>query len=145
MITKQLLLDLTQHIDRTQTECDGASRLVHLALIRSDIPHTIMCGWVFHRGQAIVPIHYWVKCDDWIIDYRAQMWYGPDAPHGVFKVTDYPSYAYMGEPIAFSLHSCYVVETIEKAVSSSMLKNSSYLSMNTRKESDVETVIPSEA
>jgi hypothetical protein len=113
MATKNLLFMLTQHIDRSQTECDGASRLVHLALTIACIPHTVMCGYLYHHGLAMVPFHFWFKCGDFVIDYRARMWYGPEAPHGVFETHEYPSFSYAGEPTTFDIRSCQMVAAME--------------------------------
>jgi hypothetical protein len=112
MITRMKLVALTHHVDKTATECDGASRLVHLALVRANIPHTVMVGTLSLIRRNALPIHYWIEAGAWLIDYRAQLWFGKNAPHGVFRRKSYPQWSYNGTPTEFSLSGCVLLEKV---------------------------------
>lgn len=111
-MTKDELLMLTQHIDATWTECDGATRLVHLALLRAGVIHQVMTGHVHYGNAMILPIHYWIHTGRFSIDYRARIWMGPNAPHGVFRPHDYPDFYYIGKPTGFRIEGCLALEWI---------------------------------
>lgn len=112
MITRDDLHALTHHIDATDTECDGASRLVHLALTRAGVIHQPFVGRVDCTDGRGIRLHYWIRVGSWLIDYRARMWLGSDAPHGVFLPGDYPDFRYIGKPTSFTMAGCLVMERI---------------------------------
>lgn len=109
-MTSDELRSLTQHVDALPLECDGASRLVHLALTRAGVTHQVMTGKVYSGIDTILPIHYWIRVGQFTIDYRARMWMGPNAPHGVFRQRDCPAFAYIGKPTKFYIEGCLVLE-----------------------------------
>ena len=66
-------------------ECDGFTRVADYLLVQAKVPHICFMGKVSFKGDEI-PFHMWIKVDGYIyVDYRLRMWFGPDAPHGVFK------------------------------------------------------------
>lgn len=105
------LFELTQHIDALPVECDGASRLTHLALHRAGIIHQVMMGTVKH-GQMKIPIHWWIQVGKLIIDWRCRMWSGSAAPHGIFLASEHPDYVYSGKPTSFGLDGCLILESL---------------------------------
>jgi hypothetical protein len=110
---QQRLTQLTKHVDAFAVECDGSAKLVHLALWRAKQPHVSMAGVVVNAdGEVLRSPHCWTVAEGLIIDYRLQMWLGPDAPHGVFKPADHPGYVYLGHPIEFDLPICALVEHV---------------------------------
>lgn len=109
------LVALTRHVDQYRVECDGATRIVHLALVRAGVAHECMEGYVLDRhGDAVVQPHYWVEAEDFLIDYRLRLWAGPEAPHGVFLDDEHRGFHYIGEPIELGLAGCMVVEAVCK-------------------------------
>lgn len=74
---------LTEHVDALPVECDGATRLVSLALHEAGIEYSVWNG-VIPNGLP----HWWVMllCQEGLVrvDYRLRMWLGENAPHGVF-------------------------------------------------------------
>lgn len=112
---KELLAKLTAQVDSKPVECDGASRLVHLALLRADIPHRCMSGIVTYSLSQCIPLHHWIEVDDagatWVIDYRLRPWLdGENLPTGVFSPDDHPNLIYSGFEMEYSVKSCVVVE-----------------------------------
>lgn len=76
-------------------ECDGMSRVISLLLDKNGIDHHINTGLLTDRklmddeavsgGDHVAVTHWWIELPDGTyIDYRARMWMGPDAQHGVF-------------------------------------------------------------
>jgi len=74
---------LLMEIEYAPVECDGHSRMVAYVLNRHGIRYQIYCGKV-RTPAGIIPLHFWVEVQGLVIDYRARMWLGQDAPHGVF-------------------------------------------------------------
>jgi len=111
---KKNLKELTEFIDSVPCECDGASRLIHLRLLRQKVPHVCRVGVVIATAtdEVAIPIHWWIETDGKIIDYRARMWIGEDAPHGVFTPESCPAFAYVGEPTEFGLAGCLALEAV---------------------------------
>ncbi len=77
-------------------ECDGMSRVISALLSINGIEHQAWQGLLLdcklledHSVGPEVEIavtHWWIKlADGSTIDYRARMWLGDDAPHGVFQ------------------------------------------------------------
>lgn len=86
-------------------ECDGMTRIVTYLLTKEGVPHKVKCGVVFHKGERVVPLHYWVSLPDGkIIDFKLRMWVSePSAPHGIFRPEDHEDYKYVGRPNPMSV------------------------------------------
>lgn len=109
------LVALTRHVDQYHVECDGATRIVHLALVRAGVPHVCQQGYVLDaQGDVATPPHYWVEAEGFLIDYRLRMYAGPEAPHGVFRADETRGFRYVGEQVGFNLTGCMVVEAVCK-------------------------------
>lgn len=86
-------------LDRLPLECDGLTRVIHTLLERDSIAHKVCIGTVdasvgSYRGS--IPYHLWIELEDGrIIDLRARMWLGENAPHGIFDKPSYPVYTEM--------------------------------------------------
>jgi len=66
-------------------ECDGMTRVLHTVLSKNRIPHKVMGGSVSFGGKSFEP-HVWIELPGgMVVDYRARMWLGRKAPHGVFN------------------------------------------------------------
>ncbi|MFS1429216.1 hypothetical protein LMH73_019220, partial [Vibrio splendidus] len=89
---------LLSEIENAPVECDGFTRLAVTILTKNNIAHTPFTGRVMHHGEQVIPYHFWIAVDDHIIDYRARMWLGDKAPHGIFKEEQFPDYELIGEP-----------------------------------------------
>jgi hypothetical protein len=84
-------------LDIAQVECDGMSRVIGDILTRNKIDHTVMKGILIDHGPELcrspekaraIP-HYWIElASGHLIDYRARMWMGPEAPHGIFTLLE---------------------------------------------------------
>ncbi len=111
---KELLEKLTKHINDLPLECDGASRIAHLVLLRARIAHRCMGGNVTFDTSQFIPVHNWIEVDDldttWIIDYRLRPWIEGELPTGVFNPEDHPALVYSGFEAEFSIRSCAAVE-----------------------------------
>lgn len=80
---------LTAYVDGCQElECDGASRIVGLALHRARVPFKMLIGFVTWKAASgrsyTVNPHIWVEALGFVIDYRLRMWTEEEADHGVF-------------------------------------------------------------
>lgn len=84
--------------DKCQLECDGLTRVLHTVLTRMNQPHTVMVGSIDMYPTRFSP-HFWIELPDGrIVDYRARMWLGKKAPHGIFDKAQ-SLVVYEGEPI----------------------------------------------
>ncbi len=107
------LVALTRHVDQYHVECDGATRIVHLALVRAGVAHVCQQGYVLDpQGDLVHDLHYWVEVEGFLIDYRLRMWAGPEAPNGVFRADETRGFRYVGEQVGFNLAGCMVVEAV---------------------------------
>lgn len=114
-MSRTQLVALTRHVDQYHVECDGATRIVHLALVRAGVAHVCQQGYVLDaQGQVAASPHYWVEVDGFFLDYRLRMWAGPEAPHGVFRADEARGFRYIGEQVGFNLAGCMVVEAVCK-------------------------------
>jgi hypothetical protein len=78
-------MNTLERLDSLRLECDGMTRVISTLLNRDGVAHTVRCGRVRGPGDGI-DLHYWVVLTDGrIVDLRARVWLGDDAPHGVFK------------------------------------------------------------
>jgi hypothetical protein len=108
---KRVLVELTQHVDAQPVECDGATRLVHLALYRQGMAHVCYAGSVIGaKGEVLIDLHFWTEADGFLIDYRCRTPRLPAAPHGVFLAAAYPDYHYQGKSITLKLEGCLAME-----------------------------------
>lgn len=86
--------------DACALECDGLTRVLHTVLTRRAEPHTVKIGRITNtRTGATFSPHFWIELPTGqVVDYRAKMWLGQDAPHGIFTPTD-TNVTYEGEPV----------------------------------------------
>lgn len=93
--------------DDLPLECDGLTRVAHYELQRAKIPHLTWSGPVAFTSRVgdatvveCVPVHWWITLNGTghVVDYRLRMWFGGDAPHGVFPPGDHPV-VYDGVPV----------------------------------------------
>lgn len=92
------LLQLSNEMEHL--ECDGFTRVLTYALKKKGIPHRVMIGSMMdtEKEGSIIPLHFWIELGNGqIIDFRARMWLGNEAPHGI--VTDRKRFIYEGKPI----------------------------------------------
>jgi hypothetical protein len=79
------LKNILSEIENSPTECDGFVRLASYLLTNHNIEHTIYCGSLSIDGNSdTIPLHFWIQASEFKIDYRARMWLGEKAPHGIF-------------------------------------------------------------
>ncbi len=84
-------------------ECDGTVRVLHYELDKNKIPHYVFQGTIREEsasGKRIArTIHYWIGLEDGrLVDFKAQMWLGKNAPNGIFYPKD-TAVIYEGTPI----------------------------------------------
>lgn len=78
---------LLSRYDHMLLECDGLTRVLHYVLDQKEIPHIVYYGLISSKAGSMP--HYWIKLkDNRIVDYRARMWFGDQAPHGIFNPDD---------------------------------------------------------
>lgn len=81
--------------EAAQVECDGMSRLVSHLLHKNGIQHIVAGGMLVDMQRLQHPevsteegcgvTHWWLELGfGYIVDFRARMWMGPEAQHGVF-------------------------------------------------------------
>lgn len=99
----------TEHIAVLPLECDGKTRLAHLALLRAEVPHKCMSGVVFF-GEQVIELHFWIESGPFVVDYHLKPWLGGDLPCGVFVPGDTPDLIYQGFETQFSISSCVALE-----------------------------------
>ncbi|BAY14213.1 hypothetical protein [Calothrix sp. NIES-2098] len=100
MTQREIIKQLLDPYDSSQTECDGMVRICHTVLTNHGIEHQPMYGVVTLQNQGIEP-HFWIDLPSGErIDYRAKMWLkGENIPHGIFYPQDFPDIIYTGEPV----------------------------------------------
>lgn len=88
---KELVERVVAKLDSAPVECDGFVRLASTALATLGIEHQVYVGSL--EGPAgNIPLHFWILWRGQIIDCRAQMWLGSDAPYGIFEEVEGWSY-----------------------------------------------------
>lgn len=104
MNDREALEKLTEVVDTLPVECDGATRIVHVLLKRAGVPHDVYMGIVETWEDEYIPLHWWIKVNEFIIDYRARMWLSDndEVPHGVFNPDNHPEVEYTGMKVTFS-------------------------------------------
>ncbi|WP_153785338.1 hypothetical protein [Pseudomonas sp. EMN2] len=81
--------------DVARVECDGMTRLVSHLLSSNGIEHFVASGVLVDLQRIDDPAascgplcgvtHWWIELgSSYVVDFRARMWLGPDAQHGVF-------------------------------------------------------------
>lgn len=81
--------------DAAQVECDGMTRIIAHLLDKNGIQHVVAGGLLKDLQRIRDPLvapdekcgvnHWWIELGfDYIVDFRARMWMGPEAEHGVF-------------------------------------------------------------
>lgn len=95
-------------LNEAPVECDGMTRAISALLSINGIEHQTFGGILADDSavgsEANVGVtHFWIKlADGSTIDYRARMWLGPEAPHGVFQERDIDRFRYVNaEPVQF--------------------------------------------
>jgi len=89
------LQDWLGPLDAAPVECDGLSRVISALLLINGLEHTVRVGWLVDTQRlGTDPVsspwltecpHFWIELPSGhIVDFRARMWMGPDAQHGVF-------------------------------------------------------------
>lgn len=91
--TLRLILD---PLDESPTECDGFVRLAQAVLSKYSISHKVMRGTVT-APYGEIGLHFWIEAGGFFVDYRARMWLGEQAPHGIFRYSDC---VYEGEEVS---------------------------------------------
>ena len=82
-------------LDSLPVECDGMTRVIMALLTSNGIEHKVMGGHltdvsplqdkVVRPGPLKAYVHWWIELPSGhLIDYRARMWMGDSAQHGVF-------------------------------------------------------------
>ena len=84
VVSHQKLADWLAPLDQLALECDGLSRVVAALLSREGIEYQAHQG-TLQTPQGRIGLHCWVELPDGaIVDFRARMWLGKEAPHGIF-------------------------------------------------------------
>tara|TARA_B100000963_G_scaffold8974_3_gene7090 strand:- start:3050 stop:4339 length:1290 start_codon:yes stop_codon:yes gene_type:complete len=102
-------LDLVVDEKCKSLECDGTSRIIDYVASLNGIQTQPKMGAIIKKnGSDIVDgfePHFWneiyIDGEKYIIDYRAQMWLGDSAPHGLFKESDLKNWEYIGDNVNF--------------------------------------------
>ena len=79
------LTKILKTIELAPVECDGFCRMASYLLSNAGIEHECFVGELNLEDGRNIPLHYWLVAQGKHIDYRARMWLGDDAPHGVFE------------------------------------------------------------
>ena len=103
-LTEGKIEKLTSEYDHLPLECDGMTRVLHYVLEKANIKHKVMYGTIW-LGKKMFEPHFWIELQDKrIVDYRARMWMGEKAAHGVFKLKDHPLMKYKGRAIQMDVN-----------------------------------------
>lgn len=81
--------------NQAQVECDGMTRLASHLLHKNGVEHIVAGGVLVDMQRLQDPevgteqncgvTHWWLELGfGYIVDFRARMWMGPEAQHGVF-------------------------------------------------------------
>lgn len=78
--------DRLNEFDKLPLECDGLTKVISYYLTSENIKHWVHTGEL--SGVNGTLYHQWIELSNGrYIDYRARMWQGETAPHGIFKPT----------------------------------------------------------
>lgn len=71
-------------------ECDGFTRMALTLLYRHSIHCTAFIGELVLEDGRQIPLHFWLECGPFLIDYKARMWLGGDAlvPNGIMMTAE---------------------------------------------------------
>lgn len=101
--------------DPLPLECDGLSRVISALLTKSGVDHKLVLG--FLHGAAIegeaTPrriLHWWIEIGEQVVDFRARMWMGDRAPHGLFHPTALTEFRY--EAIGPETRACPSIQIL---------------------------------
>lgn len=94
---KQKLTKLLNKLDSAHVECDGFTNLASAILRKNNINHIVMMGTIGTPEGRSLP-HLWIEVENLVVDYRARMWAGEKAPHGVFDKSDHMEH-YLGKEV----------------------------------------------
>jgi hypothetical protein len=102
---------LTMPFDSAQLECDGMTRVLHTVLADKHISHTVKAGGV-QWGEHNFSPHFWIELPGGkVVDYRLRMWFGRNAPHGVFDPRK-EGVAYTGRTMSMQVLPDYLFEML---------------------------------
>lgn len=97
MLDHQKLFDWLAPLDQLALECDGLTRVVSALLTREGVEHQMHQG-ALETPEGRIGVHCWIRLPDGAIcDFRARMWLGEDAPHGIFYPDESIHYGSRGE------------------------------------------------
>ncbi|PSV00575.1 hypothetical protein [Photobacterium kishitanii] len=99
----EIIADLDK-LDSAPVECDGFVRLAAKVLFRHGQDFEVFKGSVHSRSGGYIPLHWWIESGGYIIDYRARLWMGDDAQHGLLDKETVGD-LYTGSPVHFPLIS----------------------------------------
>jgi len=97
MTLKEQVEGIVSKYDDSPLECDGFTRVAAFLLRMANVTHTTFVGSVSVKGESFNP-HFWIRLETGeVVDYRLRMWFGDDAPHGVFVPSE-NGVEYLGTP-----------------------------------------------
>ena len=87
-------------LDECEIQCEWMTWIISHLLDDANVKHSCMQGFVKHKSlnQVVVP-HHWILLEDgWVIDFRLRMWLGDneEIPHGLFHLDNEPLINYQG-------------------------------------------------
>ena len=77
-------------------ECDGSTRVLNYLLTEANIPHIVFMGEASYNGIHL-PVHFWIKIDEYTIDNKSRMYFGESVPEGLFISGPVK---YLGSPVS---------------------------------------------
>jgi len=102
-IDVQALSQWLSPLDVLPLECDGMTRVISALLLREGVEHRACHGALRLPHVGDIGLHCWIQFPDGVVcDYRARMWLGKDAPHGLFHPEPgvvYEAHGELGQPI----------------------------------------------
>ena len=82
-----LLHDLEKRLP--ELECDGLTLVLSQWLYQVGIPHVRCSGFFMQKSSQRHLPHWWIEFPDGVqMCFRSRMWFGKDAPHGLFILPD---------------------------------------------------------
>jgi len=107
-LNEREIKELIEPYDKCHLECDGLTRVLHKVLHDNGVRHDVYIGSVEFKKDKDIPLHYWIELPSGkIIDYRARMWLGNQAPHGIFRINE-NKIRYEGKKINMPLLSDFI-------------------------------------
>lgn len=110
-------------LDSLPVECDGLTRVITALLTLNGVEHRVMGGHLTDvsplndKDASLGPLtgylHWWVELPSGhLIDYRARMWMGESAQHGVF-IKDPSHFDYLNkEPANMGSYPIHILSCI---------------------------------